>query len=149
MLPWWLGWSVVMAVPFWFHHGLALPQRTLVRTQRVLIAIVYALGASMMALLIRMSRLLAGAAGRSPLLSSAQQPGPLFLFLGIFLVSGPACSLYSLGKAWRQATAPAIRRQFAILSWATLLAALTGAYTTASWRSLRRHDPGCGLLQRI
>jgi GAF domain-containing protein len=136
-LPWWLGWSVVMAVPFWFHLSLSLRRGRPTLLQRFWISLVYLLALNIMGMLAYTDWIISGATGDSPLFYSALQPGSLFPLLGLYLLGVPALSLYALWRGWSQATSPPIRRQFAILLWATALAAISGAYTALSvWLGL-------------
>ena len=131
-LPWWLGWSVILAVPFWFHLSLSIRPGRQTTTLRLLVILVYLLALSVAAVMTYTPWVFAGATPKSPLYYSAQRPGPLFALLGLFLIIVPALSLYNLCVSWSQASTPAVRRQFAVLLWATALALFSGAYTSLS-----------------
>jgi len=135
--PWWWGWSVAIAVPFWFHLSAALLPSKLARKQRPLVILVYLLTLNFVAMEAYTPWVFAGATMKPPIYNSAQRPGLLYPLFGLFLITVPALSLYNLRLSWRQAKSPPIQRQFATLLWATSLAIFSGVYTTLStWLGL-------------
>jgi hypothetical protein len=136
-LPWWWGWSVALAVPFWFHLSVSLLPSKAARKQRLLVILIYLLTLNFVAMEAYTPWVFAGTTGKSPIYNSAQRPGPLFPLFGLFLVAVPALSLYNLYLSWRQAKSPSLQRQFATLLWATSLAIFSGIYTSLSiWLGL-------------
>ena len=136
-LPWWLGWSVVIAVPFWFHLSVSFLPSQAARKQRLLVIFVYLLTLNIVAMMTYTPWVFAGATLKSPFYYSAQRPGALFPLLGIFLIIAPALSLHNFYRSWRQAQSPAVRQRFATLLWATSLAVFSGVYASLSiWLGL-------------
>ena len=136
-LPWWWGWSVALAAPFWFHLSVSLLPGRLARKQRPLVVLVYLLTLNFVAMEAYTPWVFAGATMKAPIYNSAQRPGPLYPIFGLFLITVPILSLYNLYLSWKQAKSPPIQRQFATLLWATSLAIFSGIYTTLStWLGL-------------
>jgi hypothetical protein len=136
-LPWWWGWSVALAVPFWFHLSVSLLPSKAARKQRLLVILIYLLTLNFVAMEAYTPWVFAGTTVKSPIYNSAQRPGPLFPLFGLFLVAVPALSLYNLHLSWRQAKSPPLQRQLATLLWATCLAIFCGIYTSLSiWLGL-------------
>jgi len=131
-LPWWWGWSVAFAVPFWFHLSVCLLPRRPTRQQRPLIILAYLLTLNFVAMEAYTPWVFAGATMKPPVYNSAQGPGPLFPLFGLFVVAVPALSLYNLRLAWRRTKSPSLRRQLTILLWATSLAIFSGMYASLS-----------------
>lgn len=131
-LPWWWGWSVALAAPFWFHLSVSLLPDEPARKQRPLVILVYLLTLNLVAMEAYTPWVFAGATGRPAIYNSAQQPGPLFPLFGLLLVAIPALALYNFYLTWRGTRSPPIRRQFVILLWATWLAIFTATYTSLS-----------------
>jgi len=130
--PWWLGWSVVIAVPFWFHLSVSLLSDKLAKRQHPLVILIYLLTLNFVAMGAYTPWVFAGATMKPPIYTSAHRPGPLYPLFSLFLVIVPALSLYNLYASWRQAKSPPIRRQFATLLWATSLAVFSGIVTALS-----------------
>ena len=136
-LPWWWGWSVAIAVPFWFHLTVSLRSASLGRRYRALVVAVYFLALNFVAMQAYSPWLFPSEATQSSLLYSSQRPGPLYPAYGIFLVLVPALALYNLSQLWRQAESLAVRRRTATLFWATLVALLSAVYAALSiWLGL-------------
>ncbi|TEU20502.1 MAG: GAF domain-containing protein [Anaerolineales bacterium] len=131
-LPWWWGWSVAIAVPFWFHLSVSLLSGKLARKQRPLVILVYLLTLNFVAMEAYTPWVFSGATMKPPIYNSAQHPGPLYPLFGLYLIAVPALSLYNLYLSWRQAKSRSIQRQFATLLWATSLAIFSGIYATLS-----------------
>jgi hypothetical protein len=131
-VPWWWGWGVAFAAPCWFHLSVsALPDRS-ARKQRLLVFLMYLLTLNFVASEVYTPWVFAGETMNLPIYNSAQRPGPLYPLFGLYLIVVPALSLYNFRLRGRQAKSPLIEQQFATLSWATLLALLSGSYTTLS-----------------
>ena len=136
-LPWWWGWGVVIAVPFWFQLSVFLLPGKPAKQQRPLIILIYLLALNFVAMEAYTPWVLIGATAKPFIYNSAQRPGPLYPLFGLFLVTVPALSLYNLQLSWRQAKSPPIQRQLATLLWATSLAIFSGIYTSLSvWLGL-------------
>jgi hypothetical protein len=136
-LPWWWGWGVVIAVPFWFHLSVSLLPGKPAKKQHPLVILIYLLALNFVAMEAYTSWVFAGATTKPPIYHSANRPGPLYPLFGLFLVTVPTLSLYNLRLGWRQAKSPTIQRQFATLLWATSLATFSGIYTALStWLGL-------------
>jgi hypothetical protein len=134
---WWWGWSVVIAVPFWFHLSVSILPGKPAKKQRPLVILIYLLALNFVAMEAYTPWVFAGATMKPPIYNSAQRPGLLYPLFGLYLVTAPALSLYNLRLGWRQAKSPPIRRQFATLLWATSLAIFSGIVTTLStWLGL-------------
>jgi hypothetical protein len=131
-VPWWWGWSVALAVPFCFHLSVSLlPERT-ARKQRPLVFLIYFLTLNFVAMEVYTPWIFSGATAEPSIYSSAQRPGPLYPVFALYAVAVPALSLYNLRLGWRQARSPVIRKQFAILQWAALLAVFGAVYNALS-----------------
>ena len=136
-LPWWWGWSVALAAPFWFHLSVSLLPDKLAERQRLLVILAYLLTLNFVAMEAYTPWVFAGTTAKPPVYHSAQRPGPLFPLFGLFLITVPALSLYNLRLIWRQAKSPPIQRQLTTLLWATSLAIFSGIYTSISiWLGL-------------
>ena len=136
-LPWWWGWSVAIAVPFWFHLSVSLLPGRPARKQRALVILIYLLTLNFVAMEAYTPWVFAGATMRPPIYNSALRPGPLFPLFGLFLVTVPALSFCNFYLSWRQAKSSPIRRQLTTLLWATSLAIFSGTYTSLSiWLGL-------------
>jgi GAF domain-containing protein len=131
-LPWWWGWSVAFAVPFWFHLSVSLLPGGPARLRRLLTIVVYLLALNLVAMEAYTPWIFAGATMARPVLNSAQRAGAYFPLFALFVVGVPALSLYHLHLCWRQARSAALRRQLTALQWATLLAISSGTYTSVS-----------------
>jgi hypothetical protein len=166
ILPWWWGWSVVIAVPFWFHLSVSLlpgkPAKKMSlrsspcprgrrpedgawsgytflynKKQHLLVILLYLLALNFVAMEAYTAWVFAGTTMKPAIYNSAQRPGPLYPLFGLYLVTVPALSLYNFRLGWRQAKSRPVRRQFATLLWATSLAIFSGIYTTLStWLGL-------------
>jgi hypothetical protein len=137
LLPWWWAWSVVIAVPFWFHLSVSLLPGKLAKKQHLLVILLYLLALNFVAMEAYTPWVFAGTTMNPPIYNSAQRPGLLYPLFGLYLVTAPALSLYNLRLGWRQAKSRPIRRQFATLLWATSLAIFSGIVTTLStWLGL-------------
>ncbi len=127
-VPWWWGWSVAFVVPFCFHLSVSLlPERTATK-QRPLVVLIYFLTLSFVAMEVFTPWIFSGATAEPSIYSSAQRPGPLYPFFALYAVAVPALSVYNLRLGGRQARSPVIRKQFAILQWAALLAVFGAVY---------------------
>jgi len=131
-LPWWWGWSVALAAPFWFHLSASFLPSRLASKQRLLVILVYFLTLNFVAVEAYTPWVFAGATTKPPIYNSAQRPGPLYLLFGLYLIAVPSLSLYNLWLSRKQTKSPPIRQQFVILLWATSLAIFSGVYTTLS-----------------
>jgi len=137
ILPWWWGWGVVIAAPLWFHLSVSLLSGKPAKKQHLLVIFLYLLALNFVAMEAYTPWVFTGMTMNPPIYNSAQRPGPLYPFLGLYLVTVPALSLYNLRLGWRQAKSPPIQRQFATLLWATSLAIFSGIVTTLStWLGL-------------
>lgn len=121
-LPWWWGWSVTLAAPFWFHLSVSLLPGEAAKKQNLLVAFVYLLALNFIAMEAYTPWVFAGATILPPTHSSAEQPGPLYLLLGLYLIVIPTLALLNLRRSWQQAKSASIRPQLAALMGATLLA---------------------------
>jgi hypothetical protein len=132
ILPWWWGWSVVIAVPFWFHLSVSLLPGKLAKKQHLLVILLYLLALNFVAMEAYTPWVFAGTTMKPPIYNSALRPGLLYPLFGLYLITAPALSLYNLRLGWRQAKSRSIQRQFATLLWATSLAIFSGIYATLS-----------------
>ena len=132
ILPWWWGWSVVIAVPFWFHLSVSLLPGKPAKKQHPLVILLYLLALNFVAMEAYTPWVFAGETTKPPIYNSAQRPGPLYPLFALYLITVPALSLYNLRLGWRQAKSPPIQRQFTTLLWATSLAIFSGIYSTLS-----------------
>ena len=136
-LPWWWGWSVAFAAPFWFHLSASLLPSRLAQKQRPLVVLIYLLTLNFVAMEAYTPWVFTGATTKPPIYNSAQHPGSLYLLFGLFLITVPVLALYNLRLSRQQAKSPPIKQQFAILLWATSLAIFSAIYTTLStWLGL-------------
>ena len=136
-LPWWWGWSVAFAAPFWFHLSVSLLQTKLAQKQRPLVILVYLLTLNFVAMEAYTPWVFAGATVKPAIYNSAQRPGPLFPLFGLFLIVAPALAFYNLRLSWKQARSPVIQHQLTMLLWATTLAIVGGGYANLStWLGL-------------
>jgi hypothetical protein len=136
-LPWWWGWSVAFAAPFWFHLSASFLPSRLARKQRPLVILVYLLTLNFVAMEAYTPWVFAGATAKPLIYHSAQRPGPLFPLFGLSLIAVPALSLRNLYLSWKQARSPTIRQQLTMLLWATSLALLGAGYANLSiWLGL-------------
>lgn len=131
-LPWWWGWSVALAVPFWFHLSVSLLPSELARRRRPLVIVVYLITLNLVAMEAYTPWIFAGATTQSPIYSSAQRPGMLFPLFGFFLVAVPTLAFHNFYVSRRRATSPPIQQQFTTLLWATALAIFSALYTSLS-----------------
>jgi len=131
-VPWWWGWSVAFAAPFWFHLSVMLLPPSLADKQRWLIWLIYFLALNVLAMEAYTPWVFAGQSGRLPIYNSAQIPGPLYPLCGLYFIAVPALSLYNLRQGRREAKSVLIQRQLAVLSWAAALAVFSGVYTALS-----------------
>jgi hypothetical protein len=137
IVSWWWGWSVAFAVPFWFHLSASLLPGNFAQKQRPFVTLSYLLALNFVAMEAYTPWVFAGATAKPSIYNSAQRPGLLFPLFGLFLIAIPALSLYNLSLSWRHTKSPPIRRQLAILVWATALAIFSGIYTSLSvWLGL-------------
>lgn len=136
-LPWWWGWSVAFAAPFWFHLSASLLPSRLAQKQRPLVVLIYLLTLNFVAMEAYTPWVFSGATTRPLIYNSAQRSGPLFPLFGLFLIMVPTLAFHNLRLSWKQVRSPAIRQQLTMLLWATLLAILGGGYANLStWLGL-------------
>jgi len=138
-LPWWWGWSVTLAAPFWFHLSVSLLPGEAAK-KRLLVAFVYLLALNFIAMEAYTPWVFSGATILPPTLSSAERPGPLYPLLGLYLIVIPTLALLNLRQSWQQAKSPLLRQQMAVLMGATGLAIFSVALRVLStWLGL--HTP--------
>jgi hypothetical protein len=131
-VPWWWGWSVAFVVPFCFHLSVSLLPERAARKQRPLVFLIYFLALNFVAMEVYTPWIFSGATAEPSIYSSAQRPGPLYPVFALYAVAVPALSVYNLRQGWRQARSPIIRKQFAILQCAALLAVFGAVYNALS-----------------
>ena len=136
-LPWWRGWTVSIAVPFWFHLSVSLLPDTVAKKRYPLVMLVYLLTLNFIAMEIFTPWVFAEMDIKPSIYYSAQRPGLLYPLFGLYLIIIPSMSLHNLWLGWKQANRTPIQRQFAILLQATSLAIFSGIYATLStWLGL-------------
>lgn len=131
-LPWWWGWSVAIAVPFWFHLSVELLPGEQAERKRTLMVFFYLLTLNLIAMEAYTPWIFTGVGARPPVYYSSQQPGRLFPLYGLYLTIAPALSLMNFRRGWRLAHYQALRHQFTLLQVASLLAVTAGVYATLS-----------------
>jgi hypothetical protein len=131
-MPWWWGWSVAFAAPFWYHLTVVLLPDPLARSRRWTVVLAYLLTLNLLAMEAYTPWVFAGVTGKLPIYNSSQRPGLLYPLFALYLVGVPLLSLYNLRLGRSQARSPLIRGQFTSLMWAASLAAWSGIYTAVS-----------------
>ena len=136
-LPWWQGWTISIAVPFWFHLSVSLLPDKVAKKRRPLVILIYLLTLNFIAMEVYTPWVFADMDIKSSIYYSAQRPGLLYPLFGLYLIIIPSLSFYNLWLGWKQANRTPIQRQFAILMQATSLAIFSGIYATLStWLGL-------------
>jgi hypothetical protein len=136
-LPWWWGWSVAISVPFWFHVSVALLPRKLAGRQQTLVVLFYLLALNLIAMEAYTPFIFRAAGDPSQTRYGYQLPGRLFWLYGLFLLLGPGLSLWNFRKSAELTPNALLRRQFALLQGASLLAAAAAIYSSLSiWLQL-------------
>jgi len=136
-LPWWRGWTISIAVPFWFHLSVSLLPDKVAKRRRPLVILIYLLTLNFIAMEVYTPWVFADMDIKSSIYYSAQQPGLLYPLFGLYLIIIPSLSFHNLWLGWKQVNRTPIQRQFAILLQATCLAIFSGIYATLStWLGL-------------
>lgn len=131
-LPWWWGWSAAIAVPFWFHLSVALLPSELAEKQRTPVNLFYLLAINLIAMEAYTPLIFSAAGKPSPGFYDYLRPGRLFPLYGLFLMLGPALSLWNFRRGAKLSPTALLRNQFALLQVASLLAAAAGLYASLS-----------------
>jgi hypothetical protein len=134
-LAWWMGWTILLSAPLWLHlTTLLLDQVTW--WQRTLVWGAYAWALVLVVVQQATGEVFGVWTGASFAYATAQQPGTLYPLALLLLILPPILCVAYLHRASREAR-PGLRRQFAVLMLATILALLGGAYLTlAVWIGL-------------
>ena len=136
-LPWWQGWTISIAVPFWFHLSVSLLPDEVAKKRRPLVILIYLLTLNFIAMEVYTPWVFADMDIKSSIYYSAQRPGLLYPLFGLYLIVIPSLSFHNLWLSWKQVNRTPIQRQFAILLQATSLAIFSGIYATLStWLGL-------------
>ena len=136
-VPWWWGWSVAIAAPFWFHLSVTLLPGEKARKQRTLVVLFYLLALNIIAMEAYTPWVYQGPGGSSPIYYDFQVPGPLFPIYGLYLVLLPALALWNFRTGWVDSVNPLQRNQYSLFQVASLLAMVGGINAVLSiWLSL-------------
>jgi hypothetical protein len=130
VLHWWMGWTILFSSPLWFHlTTLLLAPRSW--WHHVLVGIAYVWAMTLLVIEQLTGGVFGVWTGRSFAYTTAQHPGPWYPLVFLLLIVAPAASITYLVYAARRVGLP-LRRQCTMLTTATALAAVGGAYLTLS-----------------
>lgn len=136
-LPWWWGWSVAFAVPFWFHLSVTLLPGEQTDRQRTFVIMAYLMTLNLVAMEAYTPLIFQGTTEALPSYYSYQEPGRLFPLYGLYLVIVPLYSLWNFRRGWQFSTNLFLRHPYALLQIASLVAVVAGVYGSFSiWLQL-------------
>jgi GAF domain-containing protein len=137
-LPWWWGWSSVLALPPWYHLSVVLLPGERPGEQRGLLILAYLLVLNLIAMEANTPLIFRGVGEALPHYYSYLQPGRLFPLYGLYLVVIPALSLWNFHRGWAVAKNFLLRHLYTLFQIASLMAALAGVYASISiWLEFR------------
>jgi len=114
-LPWWWGWSVTMAIAFWFHLSVSILSRTQLRVWWWVSILVYFLALNFIAMQTYTNLVFEDNTVSLSLLHNAVKPGPLYAFYAMFLILVLVISFRNLLKAKQISGVLPLQRQIVLL----------------------------------
>jgi hypothetical protein len=132
-VTWWWGWSIAIAVPFWYHLSVSLLPKERAIKRQWLNSLIYILALNLIAMEAYTPLIFTGKAPHVVAEGGAEQTGPLYPLFAAFLIFVPLLVLGNLCLGFRDAKSAPGRQRFKVLIWASLFAlfgALYGGLTT-------------------
>ena len=132
-VTWWWGWSIAIAVSFWYHLSVSLLPRERAIKRKGLNSLIYILALNLIAMETYTPLIFTDKA--PPIVAEGGAPhiGPLYPLFAAFLIVVPLLVIGNLCLGFRDAKSSPGRQRFKVLIWASLFAlfgALYGGLTT-------------------
>jgi ABC-type multidrug transport system fused ATPase/permease subunit len=132
-VTWWWGWSIAIAVPFWYHLSVSLLPKERATNRQWLNSLIYIIALNLIAMAAYTPLIFTGQVHHVVAEGGVSGTGPLYPLFAAFLIVVPLLVLSNLYLGFREAKSLPSRQRFKILIWASLFAlcgAIYGGLTT-------------------